>query len=253
MDSDCDDGDLNTIDTCESGVCMSKCGNNVACDDGNTCTEDTCEDGVCRHFFKFGSVPVTVLLLTDAWPTETEWNIVDASSGDVMLDGGSYTKENALHTSQYYSEEAHNATVTITDSWGDGICCRWGTGDYEIKVGNNRLPAGGDFGSSETKTFAVPAPVTRCIDSPAYKFAAANKCEGGAPLDEDQCEALAILLGFNCKGSVSLIKNNPSKFPGGCVVKFGKIIKFFYDNGIETGLGCSKNKRCMCGADEASE
>ena len=92
---------------------MSKCGNNAACKDGNTCTEDTYEDGVCRNEVKDGSLPVTVLLLTDSYPDETKWNMVNANSEDVMLDGGSYTKENALHTSQYCSEEAHSATFTM--------------------------------------------------------------------------------------------------------------------------------------------
>ena len=115
-DSQCSDGNPNTIDTRESGVCVSKCGNNAACDDGNTCTKDTCEDGVCRNEVKEGSLSVTMLLLTDSYHDETEWNIVNADSGDVMLDSGSYTKENALHTSQYCPKEAHNATFTITDS-----------------------------------------------------------------------------------------------------------------------------------------
>ena len=48
----------------------------------------------------------------------------------------------------------------------------------------------------------------------------ANECEGGAPLDKDQCEALASLLGFNYKGSMPFIESNPSNFPGGCFVKF---------------------------------
>ena len=135
MDSDCDDGDPNTIDTCESGVCMSKCGNNAACDGGNTCTEDTCEDGVCCSEVKVGSLPATVLLRTDSYPGATEWNILDASSGDVMLDSGSM-EPNALHTSQYCTEEAHSATFTTTNSYGDGICFAVGNSGYEIKIGH---------------------------------------------------------------------------------------------------------------------
>ena len=132
---DCDDSDPNTIDTCESGVCVSVCGNNAACDDGDTCTEDTCEDGVCCSEVKVGSLPATVLLRTDSYPGETEWNILDASSGDVMLDSGSM-EPNALHTSQYCTEEAHSATFTTTNSYGDGICFAVGNGGYEIKIGH---------------------------------------------------------------------------------------------------------------------
>merc|ERR1711906_20551 len=117
------------------GGCMEVlCTMDTDCDDSDPNTIDTCEDGVCRSEVKDGSVPVTVLLLTDNFPNDTEWKILNASSGDVMLDSGSM-EANALHTSQYCSEEAHNATFTIMDSYGDGICCTEGTGGYEIKVG----------------------------------------------------------------------------------------------------------------------
>ena len=98
----------------------------------------------------------------------------------------------------------------------------------------------------------TPVPVP-CVDgSPAYKFAAMTECKGGVQLDEDQCEALASFMGFNYKGSMRFIEKNPNAFPGGCFVKFGKN-KVFYNSGKEAGLGCSRKKRCVCGADEASE
>merc|ERR1711966_499400 len=246
MDTDCDDSDPNTIDTCESGVCVSVCGNNAACDDGDTCTEDTCEDGVCRS-----EVKVDGSDCDDGDP-----NTIDTCESGFCV--GVCGNNAACDDGNTCAEEAHNATFPITDSSDDGICCAYGTGGYEIKVGLNQVAAGGEFGSSETKTFAVPAPYTPCVPdpnpnpNPAYKFAAANECEGGAPLDEDQCEALASLLGFIYKGSMPFIENNPSKFPGGCFVKFNKN-KVFYNNDTETGLGCSKKRRCVCGADEASE
>jgi hypothetical protein len=46
-DSDCDDGNICTTDTCQKGVCEYK-DNKLACDDGDPCTEqDTCDKGVC--------------------------------------------------------------------------------------------------------------------------------------------------------------------------------------------------------------
>ena len=104
--------------------------------------------------------------------------------------------------------------------------------------------------SKEDSPPPVPVP---CVDgSPAYKFAAMTECEGGVQLDEDQCEALASFMGFNYKGSMPFIEKDPSAFPGGCFVKFWKN-KVFYNSGKEAGLGCSRKKRCVCGADEASE
>ena len=52
-------------------------------------------------------------------------------------------------------------TFTITDGYGDGICCSYGSGSYKLKDHNGvTLHEGGEFTSSESKTFtiAVPAP-----------------------------------------------------------------------------------------------
>merc|ERR1711982_230787 len=50
-DSDCDDGNPDTIDTCVSGSCQNVCGSDAACDDGDACTADTCVNGVCSSVF----------------------------------------------------------------------------------------------------------------------------------------------------------------------------------------------------------
>ena len=42
---------------------------------------------------------------------------------------------------------------TITDSEGDGLCCGYGTGWYNIVANGVTTYAGGLFGVSETKTF----------------------------------------------------------------------------------------------------
>merc|ERR1712039_236381 len=58
-------------------------------------------------------------------------------------------------------------TFTITDAYGDGICCTYGNGGYSVKVNDKEVASGGQFGSEETKTFDVgasppttPAPVS---------------------------------------------------------------------------------------------
>merc|ERR1712157_584896 len=51
---------------------------------------------------------------------------------------------------------------TITDGYGDGICCNYGQGGYSVKVDDKEVASGGQFGSSETKPFNVgsSAPVS---------------------------------------------------------------------------------------------
>lgn len=47
VDSECNDDDLCTIDTCDDlGYCQH---DPIDCDDGNLCTEDTCSNGACLH------------------------------------------------------------------------------------------------------------------------------------------------------------------------------------------------------------
>merc|ERR1712176_729854 len=45
VDSQCDDGNPGTIDTCESGQCVNACTTHAACDDGNACTLNVCSVG----------------------------------------------------------------------------------------------------------------------------------------------------------------------------------------------------------------
>merc|ERR1712119_196122 len=57
---------------------------------------------------------------------------------------------------------------TITDGYGDGICCSYGNGGYKITVDGTEVVNGGDFGNSETETFTVnnPPPTTAPVTSP---------------------------------------------------------------------------------------
>merc|ERR1711971_607806 len=60
-------------------------------------------------------------------------------------------------------------TFTITDGFGDGICCNYGNGGYSVKVDDKEVASGGDFDSEETKTFQVgtSAPVSPTTPSPS--------------------------------------------------------------------------------------
>merc|ERR1712207_67034 len=94
QDSDCDDGNPDTINTCESGSCQSVCGTDAACDDGDECTADTCSDGVCSSVLDCsicgGGTSSLLALTTDNYPGETEWDIKN-SSGDEKYNGSGYS------------------------------------------------------------------------------------------------------------------------------------------------------------------
>jgi len=49
-------------------------------------------------------------------------------------------------------------TLTMNDSYGDGMCCQFGTGSYTLTVDGNTVKTGGSFGSAEETVFTIEAP-----------------------------------------------------------------------------------------------
>jgi hypothetical protein len=90
---------------------------------------------------------------TDNYPTETSWNIKNAA-GTILYSGSGYTIANNVYTIPLCLPTAC-FTFTINDGYGDGICCSYGQGYYNIKQGATTLISGGAFGTSETKSFCA--------------------------------------------------------------------------------------------------
>merc|ERR1739847_181535 len=58
---------------------------------------------------------------------------------------------------------------TIYDSWGDGICCGYGSGAYSVTVNGETVKDGAEFGSSESTAFEVsggPSPTKAPTGAP---------------------------------------------------------------------------------------
>ncbi|BDX08147.1 endonuclease [Planctobacterium marinum] len=91
-------------------------------------------------------------LLTDNYASETSWQLTDSSnatiaSGDNFSNNTSYTEELCLADGDY--------TFQINDSYGDGICCGYGSGAYSFDVDGTEIFAGGEFNSTATHSFTV--------------------------------------------------------------------------------------------------
>ncbi|MEL6969139.1 MAG: zinc metalloprotease, partial [Bacteroidota bacterium] len=96
---------------------------------------------------------VVVSILTDNYPGETTWQITDAG-GAVVASGGPYGSTGTLFTStECLVDGCYD--FTIFDSYGDGICCAYGTGEYTVTVNGQVVASGGEFGASETTNFCV--------------------------------------------------------------------------------------------------
>lgn len=89
---------------------------------------------------------------TDNYPGETTWELTD-DSNLIIASGGPYSGKNTLYTEYMHVNVDGSYTLTISDSYGDGICCGYGQGSYTITLDGVEIARGGNFGSSETTAF----------------------------------------------------------------------------------------------------
>ena len=167
------------------GESCSGCTNESACNYNPSATYD---DGSCI----IGGVEITFTILTDEYPEETTWEVTN-ESGTTIMSGGPYSSSGST-----YSETACVETgcydVTINDSYGDGICCAYGTGSYTITSDGNTLVSGGEFVSTETTNFCVTAGTN---DTPGCMDSSACNYDSTATIDDGSCEFISCLV-FGC-------------------------------------------------------
>lgn len=102
---------------------------------------------------------VTLTLVTDNYGDETSWQFTDAS-GTVLYSGGDYGN-NQTTTQTFTLTNEGCYTFTISDEYGDGMCCEWGTGSYTLTTADGTTIAqGGDFGDTDVVNFALAAPLS---------------------------------------------------------------------------------------------
>jgi hypothetical protein len=88
---------------------------------------------------------VKLSILTDRYPGETRWTIVDWLSDVTVGEGGPYNQRFTMFTEEMCIPKGCYV-FTITDSYGDGICCGFGAGNYSLEVdGVPLISDGGEF------------------------------------------------------------------------------------------------------------
>lgn len=213
-----DDGSCLYFDDCMvCGGDNSTCG---GCTDASACNYDetaVIDDGSCI----LNGTSVVVSVLTDNYPTETSWQITDASG--VVAEGGAYSASGTSYETLVCLEDGCY-TFTITDSYGDGICCAWGQGSYSVVVDGEQVQLGGEFDSNETTLFCIGDNTLGCTDSTACNYdESANLDDGSctydcfgctdadacnfdefATVDDGSCTYPEGTLGCDCESTVSI-------------------------------------------------
>ncbi len=180
-DATADDGSCADLDLC--GVCAgdnSSCG---GCTDSTACNFDPAaivDDGSCI----LDGLPFTLTILLDNYPGETTWALTN-SAGATVAAGGPYSIAGTAITENFCAPEGCY-TFTIFDSFGDGICCAFGIGDYALVADGDLVASGGEFGASEATTFCIGGDFG-CTDATACNY------NPDALLDNGACD-------FSCYG-----------------------------------------------------
>lgn len=162
---DCGGPDCPTCPTCSDGVQNGD-------ETGVDCGGSNCAPCPCT------GPSVTLTINLDNYPEETSW-IIRNSGGTTVASGGTYgSQPDGSQVVENICLPADGCyDFVISDSYGDGICCAYGNGNYTLTDDSNgsTLASGGSFGSSETTNFCVGGPVT--CDIPGGLGAAPSETE----------------------------------------------------------------------------
>jgi len=138
---------------CEQlGPYSLSCSNDSDCDDGDPCTVNSCSaEGACATSINCTQCQkdalVTINIMTDFYPKETTWDIKKGSA--IYASGGPYYAIMMLYTT-YTCLAAGSYTFTIYDKDGDGLCSRSGDGNYNVTLDNTALKNGDCFEETES-------------------------------------------------------------------------------------------------------
>lgn len=117
-----------------------------------------------------GQVGVRLQLKYDSYPYETIWTFVQNGNQIASYQGGAFDQSQVRTTVTQL--EPGQARFRIRDTGNDGICCTYGSGNYEIWAVNPQgddilLASGnGDYGNGETKQLEIPDLTTPEAPSP---------------------------------------------------------------------------------------
>jgi hypothetical protein len=212
-----DDGSCLENDEC--GFCGGDNSSCSGCTDTEGCNYDptaTIDDGSCI----LGGTGVIINILTDNYPEETTWSLTDDATGAAVASGGPYV-DDASAVQEVVCVGDGCYTFTIFDAFGDGVCCGFGTGSYDLTVDGAVLITGGEFAESETTEFCIGEGFG-CTDANACNY------DSAAITDNGSCN-------YDCAGCMDETACNYDA-------------DAIYDNG-----SCLENDECgACGGDNSS-
>ena len=97
---------------------------------------------------------ITLQINADNYPDETSWEIYDEGTNQ-LVNSGSLTWGTQVYTEDICVNYNSCFSLYVYDSWGDGICCGYGIGNFQVtnSSGQTIVYNDGDFGSEALHVF----------------------------------------------------------------------------------------------------
>jgi len=101
---------------------------------------------------------VTINITLDNYGTENRWEIKNGNGAVVQAVGPFNNFENGSVQATTLCLPPGCYDFTIFDLWGDGMCCAYGQGGYEVieDATGNVIASGGSFNKQESKNICLP-------------------------------------------------------------------------------------------------
>ena len=185
----------------------------LGCTDENALNynpEATMNDGSCAYNSECSDSEDLIIIdiLSDNWGYETSIELVGAT-GFNYLNITEFTN-NTLNTFNVCVPNNGTYVFTISDTYGDGICCSNGSGSYTLLMCNEILVTGGEFEFEETTTIEScsfdGADIDGCTDPLSINYNAL------ATIDDGSC----VL--FDCPNDFVSTDGNVFSAPEGSIL-----------------------------------
>ncbi len=79
----------------------------------------------------------------DQYGSEIRWKVIDESNGTIVAQDGPWSNlanpGTLLHTKTFTLQSNKCYVLEVTDDYGDGACCSYGNGNYNLKSGGNSI------------------------------------------------------------------------------------------------------------------
>ena len=172
--------------------------------------EDLSNNQLASQFVTLGGAQVTLTLLTDSYPGETTWTVADVN-GAIVWSGGAYaTAQTEFVETTCLALGCY--TLSVMDSYGDGMTYGGVTGHYELvdHVGTvlAQIVTGGDFGSQADHSFCLElVGIPGCLELDACNYNPNATVPSACiyPLEGFDCDGVSLCpLDLNSNGTVEV-------------------------------------------------